>query len=44
MIAVLKHGATTEQIQFLTNWLENLGLQVHAYPCNDVTILGLIGK
>ena len=44
MIAVLKHGATTEQIQFLTNWLENLGLQVHAYPCNDVTILGLIGN
>ena len=44
MIAVLKHDATTEQIQFLTNWLEGLGLQVHAYPCNDVTILGLIGK
>ena len=44
MIAVLKHGATTEQIQFLTNWLETMGLQVHAYPCNDVTILGLIGN
>ena len=44
MIAVLKHGATAEQIAFLSNWLENMGLQVHAYPCNDVTILGLIGN
>ena len=43
MIAVLKHGATAEQIRFLTGWLEGMGLQVHAYPCNDVTILGLIG-
>ena len=44
MIAVLKHDATVEQIAFLTNWLEHMGLQVHAYPCNDVTILGLIGN
>ena len=44
MIAVLKHGATTEQIRFLTDWLHNLGLQVHTYPCNNITILGLIGN
>lgn len=44
MIAVLKHNATSEQIQFLTRWLETLGMQVHAYPCNGVTILGLIGN
>ena len=44
MIAVLKQGATAEQISFLINWLENMGLQVHAYPCNDATILGLIGN
>ncbi|MBE6977144.1 MAG: 3-deoxy-7-phosphoheptulonate synthase [Ruminococcaceae bacterium] len=43
MIAVLKQGATGEQIRFLTHWLEGMGLQVHAYPCNDVIILGLIG-
>ena len=44
MIAVLKHDATQDQIQFLTQWLEGHGLQVHAYPCNNVTILGLIGN
>ena len=44
MIAVLKHGTTAEQLSFLTNWLESMGLQVHAYSCNDATILGLIGN
>ena len=44
MIAVLKHGTTAEQISFLTNWLETMGLQVHAYASNDATILGLIGN
>ena len=44
MIAILKHGATAEQIIFLTQWLENMGLQVHAYPYNGTTILGLIGN
>lgn len=43
MIAVLKHGATAEQVAFLSNWVENQGVQVHSYPCNDVTILGFIG-
>lgn len=43
MIAVLKHGATEEQVDFLIKWIEKLGLQVHSYPCNDVTILGFIG-
>ena len=43
LIAVLKHGATAEQVAFLTNWAEHLGVQVHSYPCNDVTILGFIG-
>ena len=43
MIAVLKQGVTSAQIEFLTSWLENLGVQVHRYPGNDVTVLGLIG-
>ena len=43
MIAVLKQCATEEQITFLTKWLENHGLQVHPYPCNGITILGMIG-
>lgn len=43
MIAVLKQGATAEQVAFLSNWVENQGVQVHSYPCNDVTILGFIG-
>ena len=43
MIAVLKQSATEEQIHFLTEWLMQKGLQVHRYPCNGVTILGLIG-
>ena len=43
MIAVLKQGTTDKEITFLTNWLEHIGLQVHTYPCNSITILGLIG-
>ncbi len=43
MIAVLKHDVTAEQVQFLTKWLENLGIQVHSYPGNDAIVLGLIG-
>lgn len=43
MIAVLKQGVTNAQIEFLTGWLENLDIQVHRYPGNNVTVLGLIG-
>ncbi len=43
MIAVLKQGATAQQTAFLVDWLERMGLQVHAYPGNDATVLGLIG-
>ena len=43
MIAVLKQGATPQETAFLINWLEGMGLQVHAYPGNDATVLGLIG-
>lgn len=43
MIAVIKAGTTDSQLNHLTTWLENLGLEVHRYPGNNCTILGLIG-
>lgn len=43
MIAILKKGATAQDISSLTDWLGRLGLQVHITPGNGVTILGLIG-
>ena len=43
MIAVLKAGTTEEQTAFLANWLTDLGLQVHTYPGNGATVLGLVG-
>ena len=43
MIAVLKQGATQQQTDFLTEYLQRLGLQIHRYPGNGVTVLGLIG-
>lgn len=43
MIAVLKAEATAPQIAMLTGWLEGLGLEVHSYPGNGSTILGIIG-
>lgn len=44
MIAVLKAATTPEQIAFLADWLESLGLQVHTYPGNGSTVLGLVGN
>lgn len=44
MIAVLKAGTTDEQITTLRQWLENMGLEVHRYPGNKSTVLGLIGE
>lgn len=44
MIAVLKAGTTDEQITMLRQWLENMGLEVHRYPGNKSTVLGLIGE
>ena len=43
MIAVLKAGTTAEQTAFLANWLTGIGLQVHTYPGNGATVLGLVG-
>ena len=40
MIAVLKQGATQQQTDFLTEYLQRLGLQIHRYPGNGVTVLG----
>ena len=43
MIAILKKGATAQEITSLTDWLSRMGLQTHLTPGNGVTILGLIG-
>jgi 3-deoxy-7-phosphoheptulonate synthase len=43
MVAVLKPGATKEQIDNLTVWLEGRGLKVHISKGEFHTILGLIG-
>ena len=43
MIAVLKQGTTAQQVAYLTEYLQGQGLQIHNYPGNGVTILGLIG-
>lgn len=43
MIAVLKAGATEAQKASLIRWLEETGLEVHTYPGNNATILGMIG-
>lgn len=43
MIAVLKSGASETQKASLIRWLEDLGLEVHTYPGNNATILGMIG-
>lgn len=43
MIAVLKNGTTTEQVDHLVDWLKNMNLDVHISQGREVTILGLIG-
>ncbi len=43
MIAVLKHGTTTEQRNHLIQWLKRMDLDVHISEGKEVTILGLIG-
>lgn len=43
MIAVLKNGTTTEQMEHLVDWLKNRNLDVHISQGREVTILGLIG-
>lgn len=43
MIAVLKAGTTPEQTAHLAHWLTRMGLQVHTYPGNGATVLGLVG-
>ena len=44
MIAVLKPGANAAQIASLTQWLRNLGVQVHSYEGNNSTVLGRIHR
>ena len=43
MIAVLKNGTTTEQMEHLVDWLKSRNLDVHISQGREVTILGLIG-
>lgn len=43
MIAVLKHGTTTEQRNHLLSWLKNMNLDVHIFEGEEFTILGLVG-
>jgi 3-deoxy-7-phosphoheptulonate synthase len=43
MVAVLKQGASKEQIENLTAWLETRGFRVHISTGEYQTILGLIG-
>ena len=43
MIAVLKNGTTTEQIDHLLKWLKNMNLDVHVSAGQEVTVLGLVG-
>lgn len=43
MIVVVKSGTTEAQLSMLTAWLENLGLEIHRYPGQNSTVLGLIG-
>ncbi len=43
MIAVLRPGTTNTQIASLRRWIESLGIQVHQYPGDHSTILGMIG-
>ena len=43
MIAVLKHGTTSDRTAHLVNWLKNMNLDVHVSEGTEVTVLGLIG-
>lgn len=43
MIAILKPGASDAQIEKLSQWFENRGLQVHLSRGESHTIIGLIG-
>ncbi len=43
MIAVLKHGTTSEQLQQLVHWLKNQNLDVHISEGAHTTVLGLVG-
>ena len=43
MIAVLKNGTTEAQIENLSNWLKNQGLDVHISRGTVHTVVGLVG-
>lgn len=43
MIAVIKKNATKEQIDHLTHWLTEQGVEVHPSYGVDYTVLGLVG-
>lgn len=43
MIVILKQNANNEQLKNLTEWIENLGLDIHFSEGANHTIMGLIG-
>lgn len=43
MIAVLKSGTTMQQIDHLTSWLRNMGLEIRVSQGSEFTVLGFIG-
>ena len=40
MIAVLKHGTTSQQTEHLVSWLKQMNLDVHISHGAQITILG----
>ena len=43
MIAVLKQGTTEKQLENLSNWLKNQGVDVHVSKGTQHTVVGLVG-
>jgi len=43
MIAILKHGTTSDQTKHLVQWLKQMNLDVHVSEGQEVTVLGLVG-
>ena len=43
MIAILKHGTTSDQTKHLVQWLNRMNLDVHVSEGQEVTVLGLVG-
>lgn len=43
VIAILKNGTTTEQVDHLVSWLSSMNLEINISQGEEYTILGLIG-